>query len=88
MAKLRSLLYLDCMSYLTVEVKIDQGRIIPSEPEKLPQNGSALLTILDNEGPRAKQERRPYGLGKGEFVVPDNFNDPLPEETLREFEGK
>jgi hypothetical protein len=76
------------MSYLTVEVKIDQGRIIPSEPDKLPQNGSALLTILESEGPQKKPERRPYGLAKGEFVVPENFNDPLPEEILRDFEGK
>jgi antitoxin (DNA-binding transcriptional repressor) of toxin-antitoxin stability system len=22
---------------------------------------------------------RPFGLAKGEFVVPDDFNDPLPE---------
>lgn len=32
-------------------------------------------------------ERRPYGLCIGEFVVPDDFDDPLPEEILRDFEG-
>jgi len=31
---------------------------------------------------------RPYGLAKGEFVVPDDFNDPLPEDILRDFEGR
>ena len=28
-----------------------------------------------------------FGLCKGEFVVPDDFDDPLPEEILRDFEG-
>ena len=31
---------------------------------------------------------RPIGLAKGEFVVPDDFDAPLPEEILREFEGR
>ena len=30
---------------------------------------------------------RPFGLARGEFVVPDDFDDPLPEEILRDFEG-
>jgi hypothetical protein len=30
---------------------------------------------------------RPYGLAKGDFVVPDDFDDPLPEDILRDFEG-
>jgi antitoxin (DNA-binding transcriptional repressor) of toxin-antitoxin stability system len=31
---------------------------------------------------------RPFGLAAGEFTVPDDFNDPLPEEILRRFEGR
>lgn len=31
---------------------------------------------------------RPSGLAKGEFVVPDDFNAPLPDEILDLFEGK
>ncbi len=34
------------MSYVTVEVRIDHGRIVPSEPEKLPEKAIGLLTIL------------------------------------------
>ncbi len=34
------------MSYLTVEVEIDHGRIVASEPEKLPEKGKGLLTVL------------------------------------------
>jgi hypothetical protein len=35
------------MSYVTVKVEIDHGRIVPSEPEKLPQSGQGLLTVLE-----------------------------------------
>ena len=31
---------------------------------------------------------RPYALARGEFVVPKDFNDPLPEDILRDFEGR
>ena len=31
---------------------------------------------------------RPIGLAAGEFVVPDDFDDPLPNEILDAFEGK
>jgi hypothetical protein len=41
------------MAYLTMEVEIGHGRIIPKEPEKLPATGKALLTVLD------LPERRP-----------------------------
>jgi hypothetical protein len=30
---------------------------------------------------------RPFGLGRGEFSVPDDFDAPLPEQVVREFEG-
>jgi prevent-host-death family protein len=30
--------------------------------------------------------RRVLGTAKGDFVVPDNFDDPLPEDVLAEFE--
>jgi antitoxin (DNA-binding transcriptional repressor) of toxin-antitoxin stability system len=29
---------------------------------------------------------RPFGLAAGSFTVPDDFDAPLPEEILREFE--
>ncbi|WP_165074492.1 type II toxin-antitoxin system Phd/YefM family antitoxin [Paludisphaera rhizosphaerae] len=29
---------------------------------------------------------RPFGLAAGEFTVPDDFDDPLPEDLLRAFE--
>jgi hypothetical protein len=32
-------------------------------------------------------DRRPSGLAKGDFVVPDDFDDPLPEDILERFES-
>lgn len=37
-------------------------------------------------GPAKK--KRPYGLAAGQFVVPDDFDAPLPDEILDSFEGK
>ncbi len=31
---------------------------------------------------------RPFGLCAGEFIVPDDFDTPLPEHIIQEFEGK
>ena len=36
------------MSYLTLEVEIDHGRIVSAEPEKLPEKGKGLLTVLES----------------------------------------
>ena len=30
----------------------------------------------------------PFGLAKGDFVVPDDFNAPLPDDLLDAFEGR
>jgi prevent-host-death family protein len=31
---------------------------------------------------------RPFGLCAGEFIVPDDFDEPLPENIISEFEGQ
>lgn len=36
------------MSYKTLEVELDNGRVHPCGPESLPANGRALLTLLDS----------------------------------------
>jgi prevent-host-death family protein len=35
----------------------------------------------------ATRSPRPFGLAAGAFVVPDDFDAPLPDELLRAFEG-
>ncbi len=44
------------MSYLTIEVEIENGRVVVAEPEKLPNKGKGLLTVLEpaNELPPAQ----------------------------------
>lgn len=34
------------------------------------------------------KQLRPFGLCAGEFTVPEDFDEPLPEEILSAFEGK
>lgn len=34
------------------------------------------------------KKKRVFGLAEGEFVVPDDFDAPLPEDILDLFEGK
>lgn len=34
------------MSYVTMEVEIEHGKVVPKEPDKLPESGRGLLTIL------------------------------------------
>jgi antitoxin (DNA-binding transcriptional repressor) of toxin-antitoxin stability system len=31
---------------------------------------------------------RPFGLAAGAFTVPDDFDDPLPDDVLQGFEGR
>jgi len=51
------------------------------------------LVLTDDNRPVAEirpiesvRRPRPFGLAAGTFVVPDDFDDPLPEEILRDFE--
>ena len=39
-----------------------------------------FVESLDQQKQEIKQ--RPFGLCKGEFVVPNDFNEPLPDEIL------
>ena len=49
------------------------------------------LVILEENTPVAEikpvatngESLRPYGLCAGQFEVPDNFNDPLPNELVK-----
>lgn len=52
-------------------------------------NGDAdvdvFVTILSDE--RVLKSKRPSGLAKGKFVVPDDFDAPLPDDVLAGFEN-
>lgn len=57
--------------------EVEQGEAVTITRHNVPVAELRPLTQA-NTGPR------PWGLGKGAFVVPDNFNDPL----LDAFEGR
>jgi prevent-host-death family protein len=38
--------------------------------------------------PKRRKTLRPWGLAKGQFTVPADFTEPMPEEFLRAFYGE
>ena len=60
------------------------------------QAGETLLVVEANQPlaqiqpikniPAGFGEPRPFGLCAGDFVVPDDFDSPLPEDILQDFE--
>jgi hypothetical protein len=56
------------------------------EPQQPSGNTEYPLTNEDIdrvvESYRQQNKQRPIGLAKGEFTVPDDFNEPLPDEIL------
>lgn len=70
----------------TIQAVIDKdGSVRLLEPVHLTDSRLAIVTVLDVA---PKNELRPYGLCAGEFVVPDDSDDPLPDYLLDAFEGK
>jgi antitoxin (DNA-binding transcriptional repressor) of toxin-antitoxin stability system len=58
------------------------------------EEGETLLVTRDERPvaeikpvPAPSRKPRPFGLCAGEFTVPADFDQPLPEDVLREFEG-
>lgn len=65
------------MSYQTVEVELENGRVRPSGPEALPAKAHALLTILSPLTPEPAETGGPSladlmadsaGIGKGTYT--------------------
>ena len=59
--------YSDGVSYVTLKVEIANGRIVPLEPEKLPDKADGLLTILSTES----------GSSTGKASARQRLNPPL-----------
>jgi hypothetical protein len=71
----------------TIEAIITpDGDVKLLENVALDKEHRALVTILE-EVP-LEQGLRPYGLLAGQFVVPDDFDEPLPDDILAAFEGQ
>ncbi|WP_019503409.1 hypothetical protein [Pleurocapsa sp. PCC 7319] len=56
------------------------------EHQTTPTNSDYPMTNEDVdrviESYRQQNKQRPIGLAQGEFTVPDDFNNPLPDEIL------
>ena len=70
------------MSYLTLEVEIDHGRVVPRGPEGLPEKGSGLLTILQPVSTPGAAAKPPRPRVKLPLIRGDGrrFINPTPEE--------
>jgi len=47
-----------------------------------------IKPLTSNSRSLPSKNLRPFGLCAGEFTVPDDFNEPLPESIIAEFEGR
>jgi prevent-host-death family protein len=78
-----------------IRISIDEiGRDLPGYLRRV-EAGETVVILRDGkpvaEVRPALSETiglRPFGLCAGEFVVPDNFDAPLPDSILNEFEGR
>ncbi len=64
------------MSYLTLEVDIDHGKVVPKEPDKMPESGRGLLTILQPGSSVAPEPR--VGAFPVAGLHPTKRTDPRP----------
>ena len=58
------------------------------------ERGETLVVLRDQRAvaeikpvPALNGEPRPFGLSAGQFTVPDDFDRPLPDDIIKEFEG-
>jgi hypothetical protein len=61
----------------------DQQTLIKSQSPKTNEDIDRIVQSY-----RQQNKRLPIGLAKGELVIPNDFNEPLPDEILDLFELK
>ena len=73
----------------TAEVFEAITALTPAEKAALLGRLARETTLLESSRDIASPDApRPVGLAAGEFVVPDDFDAPLPAEVLADFEPK
>ena len=63
-------------------------RVETGETLVLTKSGKPVAEINPINAKPLSMSLRPFALCAGEFTVPDDFNAPLPESILAEFEGR
>lgn len=78
----------------TMNVSVEEIEKDPREYLHRVLEGETVI-VFEKDRPVAEMRplatrtgKRPIGLAKGDFVVPDDFNDPLPDDVLQLFEGE
>lgn len=76
-------------------VNIGEAKAHLSEVLRRVEQGETIILARRNQPiaelkpiPKQGKELRPWGLCRGAFVVPDDFDEPLPDEILEAFEGR
>ena len=77
-------------------VSVEQIKIDLTTYLQRVEDGETILVVRSDKpvaelrpvATKSAPERRPFGLCAGEFTVPDDFDAPLPEEILADFEGR
>ena len=72
----------DLAGYLT-RVQAGESLLITQAGQPVAE----INPVKSDEGNEVPLTPRPSGLAEGQFVVPDDFDDPLPPEIQRYFEG-
>jgi predicted DNA-binding antitoxin AbrB/MazE fold protein len=74
---------------ITVDAVYEDGVLKPIQGLPLKESTKVRIAIeLESDLEGDTVLRRPYGLCAGEFTVPQDFDQPLPEDVLRDFEGR
>jgi len=74
-----------------LNVTIEQDHTIRL-PDTVPEGPAEIIVLVgsaeapDRRQALAERRRRAMGSAAGLFKVPDDFDDPLPAEILRQFE--
>jgi len=73
----------------TYRAKLQGDRIIWNEeaPEIVKGNGEVDVFVTIITEASGQEELRPFGLAKGQFVAPRDFDEPLPDDVLAGFEN-
>ena len=77
-----------------LNVTVDEIQQDPLKYIRQVEAGETLVIVRSSQPiaelrPIARSKQlRPFGLCAGEFIVPDDFDAPLPEDLLNAFEGK
>ena len=50
------------------------------------ENMQVIVTFIQPIPQKPAKKMRPFGLCAGEFIVPDDFDAPLPDDILNLFE--